>query len=202
MIWLLIALIIVALVFVFYVIPFVLIIRWYNNAVRRQFGIICRELNLPNDSLIIYRNGAFVYPSIHGKISGYDFSLISEAGASFRFTSGKARAGGRQVITKLVFRTTDQAGDMTISLLRKPSGSNTNFNECFKVEGARASTLSSEAEAALIAGAGDFGKGIFPIQIRDGLIVIQMNDMIWTARKREKAMRAIKCAEIIADMMK
>lgn len=202
MVWLLIALIIVALVFVFYVIPFILIIRWYNNSVRRQFSIICSELNLPGDAVTIYRNGAFVYPAIRGRIGAYDFSLTSEVGASFRFSSGKARASGRQVITKLILRSTGQPGDITISLLRKPSGSAANFNECFKVEGTRYSKLSAATEASLIEYAADFGKRVFPVQIRDGSIIIQLNDMIWTTRKREKVLRAIKLAKTIAGGLK
>lgn len=199
MTWLVIALIIVALVFVFYVIPFILIIRWYNNAVRRQFRIICSELNLGGDALVIYRNGAFVYPTIQGRTSRYDFSLTSEAGASFTFTAGKARTSGRQVVTKLVFRMPKRSVDMTISLIRQPSGTAVNFNECFKIEGPRFSKLSPAAEAALMACAEDFGKSIFPIQIRDGSIIIRINDMIWTTRKRERAIRAIQLAEQLTD---
>lgn len=196
--WLIVVLVLTILVFVLYVVPFVLIIRWYNNSVRKQFEAICRELNLPPKALTIYRNGAFVYPAIHGRYNGNDFSLTSEAGASFRFTAGKARASGRQVVTKLVFRTNRTTGDKVISLLRKPSGRSPKFSDCFRVDASGVNNLSPDTEKSLMECAELFGNRFFPIQIHDGSIIIQMNDMIWTRRKREMAMRAIQLARVIS----
>ncbi len=201
MIWLLIALIIVALVILFYVVPFVLIIKWYNNRVRQQFITLCKELNLSEDKLTYYRHGAFLYPALRGELNKYQLTLISEPGEQFRFSAGKARATGRHVVTKLALKFANNSADVTIALKKRQDVSATAFTDYFIVEGLRSPKLSHAMESALISYASGNNKNGFPIHIGNGTIAINLRDMIWTKRKRETALNAIRLAENIARGM-
>lgn len=197
--WFLIALIVIALVIVFYIVPFVLIIRWYNYKVRRHFITLCRELNLSAEELTFYRQGAFLYPTIRGSLSNYQLTLISEPGGQFRFSSGKARATGRHVVTQLTLKFADDSSEMTISLKRRPKTGATAFTDYFNLQGIHSSKLSAEVKSALITYAIGRNRNGFPIRINHGTIALELSGMIWTRRKRETALHAIKLVGQIAS---